>query len=103
MGQRLKKPPPVTVPGEPRPELGKIGSSPAFAYDLVQSNGAVTALGGALYYGSVHGQKLVAPIIALVPTPDRKGYWLIGADASVFGFGDAKNEGSRAARSGPTR
>ena len=36
---------------------------------------------------------LVAPIVALVPTPDRKGYWLIGADGSVYPFGDAKYEG----------
>ena len=28
-----------------------------------------------------------------MPTPDRKGYWLIGADGSVYPFGDAKNEG----------
>ena len=27
------------------------------------------------------------------PTPDRTGYWLIGADGSVYAFGDAKDEG----------
>ncbi len=31
--------------------------------------------------------------MALVPTPDREGYWLIGADGSVYAFGDAKYEG----------
>ena len=36
---------------------------------------------------------LVAPVVALVPTPDHKGYWLIGADGSVYPFGDARNEG----------
>ena len=69
------------------------GGAEPFGYDLVEADGAVTALGGAAYYGSVSRTSLVAPIVALVPTPDRKGYWLIGADGSVFPFGDAKNEG----------
>ena len=75
--------------------------SKTFSYDLVQSDGAVRALGGAPNYGSLVGRKLVAPIVALVPTPDHKGYWLIGADASVFGFGDAKNEGNHGGKVRP--
>ena len=63
------------------------------SYDLVQANGQVAALGGPPYYGSAYGIHLVAPIVALVPTPDRKGYWLVGADGSVFPYGDAKYEG----------
>ncbi len=51
------------------------------------------ALGGAANYGSAFGSPLVAPIVALVSTPDRKGYWLVGADASVYPFGDARDIG----------
>jgi hypothetical protein len=37
-------------------------------------------------------------VIALVPTPDRKGYWLVGADGSVYPFGDARYEGGAGGR-----
>jgi len=57
------------------------------AYDLAETDGKVAAIGGAAYYGSRFGKHLVAPIIELVSTPDRKGYWLIGADGSVYPFG----------------
>ena len=79
--------------------------STTLAYDLAEANGKVRALGRAAYYGSLHGKHLVAPIIALLPTPDRKGYWLIGADGSVYPFGDAKNEGGAGgkAAAGPGR
>jgi hypothetical protein len=63
------------------------------AYDLAEANGKVVAVGKAAYYGSAFGKHLVAPVVALVSTPDHKGYWLIGADASVHPFGDARNEG----------
>ena len=29
----------------------------------------------------------------MLATPDRQGYWLVGADASVFAYGDAPYEG----------
>jgi len=72
--------------------------TPQLAYDLAESDGTVTALGGAAYFGSEYGKQLPAPIVALVATPDRGGYWLIGADASVYPFGDAKNEGGAAGK-----
>ena len=31
---------------------------------------------------------------ALTPTPDRKGYWIVGADGGVFNYGDAGFYGS---------
>ena len=34
------------------------------------------------------------------PRHDRKGYWLIGADGSVYPFGDAKNEGGAGGKVG---
>jgi len=73
------------------------------AYDLVEANGKVSALGGAAYYGSAFGRDLVAPIISLVSTPDRKGYWLIGADGGVYPFGNAKDEAVPEADCGRTR
>ena len=33
----------------------------------------------------------------MVPTPDRKGYWLVGADGGVFAYGDAGFFGSAGA------
>ena len=62
--------------------------------DVAQANGMVTPLGGAGYYGSLYGRPLPSPIVALLPTPDRGGYWLISADGSVHAFGDAANAGS---------
>ena len=35
-----------------------------------------------------------APIVALVPTPDRNGYWIVAADGGVFSYGDAAFFGS---------
>ena len=30
----------------------------------------------------------------MVPTPDGKGYWMVGSDGGVFAFGDAGFVGS---------
>jgi len=73
------------------------------AYDLAEANGRVVAVGKAAYYGSAFGKHLVAPIIELVSTPDRKGYWLIGADGSVYPFGDARRRVVPGASCGGTR
>jgi hypothetical protein len=50
-------------------------------------------------YGSLPGLGVVprAPIIGITATPDRKGYWLVGADGGVFAFGDAGFYGSAGA------
>lgn len=37
-----------------------------------------------------------APIVAVAPTPDGKGYYLAAADGSVYAFGDARYAGSMA-------
>jgi hypothetical protein len=37
---------------------------------------------------------LQAPIVGMAPTRDGQGYWLAGADAGVFTFGDATFSGS---------
>ena len=75
-----------------KPNSTKAAVTHALAYDLVEANGKVVAVGKAAYYGSAFGKHLVAPIVALISTPDRKGYWLVGAYGSVYPFGDARNE-----------
>jgi hypothetical protein len=37
---------------------------------------------------------LSAPVVAMAPTPDGQGYWLVGADGEVYAFGDARSFGS---------
>jgi hypothetical protein len=37
---------------------------------------------------------LNAPIVGMAPTPDSKGYWMVGADGGIFAFGDAGFFGS---------
>jgi hypothetical protein len=62
-------------------------------YWLAAANGQVRAFGGAPNFGSLTVVPN-APIIGIVPTPDRGGYWLLGADGGVFTLGDAKFYGS---------
>jgi hypothetical protein len=46
------------------------------------------------FYGSLGGQALNAPIVAMASTPDGRGYWLVASDGGVFSFGDATFYGS---------
>ena len=63
-------------------------------YWLVSADGRVAAFGGAHLYGSMAGERLTAPIVGIVPTPDGHGYWLVAKDGGVFSFGDAPFAGS---------
>jgi hypothetical protein len=56
----------------------------------------VFAFGNASFYGSPAGSHLAAPVIAMVPTPDGRGYWLVSSDGGVFAYGDAGYAGSLA-------
>ena len=42
------------------------------------------------------GRSLPAPVVGLAATPDAQGYWLAGADGSVYAFGTAQQLGSLA-------
>ncbi len=63
-------------------------------YWMAASDGGVYTLGNALYYGSMGGQSLNAPVVGIASTPDHGGYWLVASDGGVFAFGDAKFFGS---------
>jgi hypothetical protein len=59
--------------------------------------GVVTTAGDAVPFGDLGGQRLGAPVVAIVSTPTGAGYWLVGADGGVFSFGDARFLGSTGA------
>ncbi len=51
--------------------------------------------GDAKFYGDLPDLgKHVSDIVAIAPTTDGKGYYLVGADGGFFTFGDAKFHGS---------
>jgi hypothetical protein len=66
------------------------------AYVLADANGDVYALNNPHgFHGSLPGIGIsVSDIVAVVPSADNKGYWLIGGDGGVFAFGDAVFHGS---------
>lgn len=57
-------------------------------------DGRVFTHGEIQHYGDLAGRELQAPIITALLTRSRQGYWLVGADGSVFPFGDAQFHGS---------
>ena len=63
-------------------------------YWQVAADGGVFSFGGAHFYGSMGGQKLNSPIVAMVASSDHLGYGLIAADGGVFCFGDFQFYGS---------
>ena len=71
--------------------VGAAGS--ASGYWLVARDGGVFST-GAPFYGSMAGQHLNQPIVAMAATPDGGGYWLVAADGGIFSFGDARFSGS---------
>jgi hypothetical protein len=62
-------------------------------YRTVAADGGVFSF-CAPFYGSMGGQRLVAPIVSMAATPDGGGYWEVAADGGVFSFGDAPFLGS---------
>ncbi len=70
-----------------------IGAS-GTGYWLAAGDGGVFAFHGAVFYGSMGGQRLNASVVGIATTPDGKGYWLVASDGGVFSFGDAHYYGS---------
>ena len=60
--------------------------------------GSVQNFGDAINYGdeatTAGGTAHVGKPVALAPTHDGKGYWIVDSDGGVFGFGDATFYGS---------
>jgi hypothetical protein len=87
------------------PIVGIASTPDGGGYWLVGADGGVFAFGDATFMGNTYTDNitgltgprpLAAPIIAIVPTADGGGYWLVGADGGVFSFGDATFPGSAA-------
>ena len=58
------------------------------------SDGGVFTYGNAAFYGSMGGQPLNKPVIAIADTPNAAGYWEVASDGGMFSFGDAHFFGS---------
>ncbi len=65
-------------------------------YWLVAADGGVFSFGDASFHGSMGGQHLNRPVVAIAATATGSGYWLLAADGGLFGFGDAAFYGSAA-------
>ena len=81
--------------GPPPPTYTGMASTPdGKGYWLVTSDGHVSALGDAAFFGGANTLNLNAPISHIVSTPDGTGYWLVAADGGTFAYGDAGFYGS---------
>ncbi len=97
-----------SLPGEKivpaAPIVGIAATPDGNGYWLVGADGGVFGFGDAKFYGSLPGEHVVpnAPYLALrsdtivgiTADPAGGGYWLIGEDGGVFGFGAAAFLGS---------
>jgi hypothetical protein len=68
----------VTVSG-----VGGIG------YYQVSNAGAVARAGDANFFGDASKMTLNKPIVAIAPTGDDGGYWLVASDGGVFNYGNS--------------
>ena len=98
--------PPTPPASFPKASTNMAVDVPTGGYLVTRPDGSVFNFGGALFHGSAgcydpskppggsNVIKLSAPIVGIAPTRTGLGYWLVGADGSVFGFGDAGYHGS---------
>lgn len=70
-------------------QLVQVPWKPRHVWAVAEDGGVFNSHKGD-FYGSMGGKKMNAPVVALIPTPTGKGYWLVGADNGLFAFGDAK-------------
>jgi predicted outer membrane repeat protein len=77
--------PPPPPPPTPAPTVG---------YWMVGNDGGIFNYGNAGFHGSMGGQHLNAPIVAMASTTDGGGYWEVASDGGIFNFGDAGYHGS---------
>ena len=75
-------------------EAVSLSSDPAGnGYWIVGRNGDIYPSPGLPNYGNAPGRT----IVALLPTKDGRGYWLVASSGLVLAFGDAKAQGEPAA------
>ena len=103
--------PGVLKPGQHlgAPIIGIAATPDGGGYWLVGADGGVFSFGDAKFFGSVPGAlkpgaHLSAPVVGIAASPGAvnpetgnftgDGYWLVGSDGGVFGFGNAKYFGS---------
>jgi hypothetical protein len=91
----------TTVPPAPGSLATGPGAGPATetppgppGYWMVASDGGIFDYGSSSFHGSAGTEKLAAPIVGMLPTPDGRGYWLAASDGGVFAYGDARFLGS---------
>ena len=88
-----------------RPVVGIVPTKDHGGYWLDASDGGVFSFGDTQFYGSIPGlglhpagsglpNSLNAPIVAMVPSIDDNGYFMVASDGGVFAFGDAHFAGS---------
>jgi len=98
--------PPAPSPPAPSPPASPPPPAAPGGYRLVASDGGIFSF-NAPFYGSTGNMTLPAPIVTTVSTPTGKGYWLLGANGTVYPFGDAQSYGSasgfRAVGMAPTK
>lgn len=58
-------------------------------YWLAEADGGVYSYGQAGFFGSLAGQHLPSPIVAIAPDPAAHGYWLVAANGGVYEFGSS--------------
>ena len=79
------------VPGAPRAAASTgdpRGAQTTNNFWLATESGDVYTF-GVESYGDPGGAPLNRPIVTMVPTKDRHGYWLVASDGGVFSYGDA--------------
>jgi len=74
--------------------VGMVATADGKGYWIVDSDGGVFAFGDAVFYGSMGGRSLNAPVVGMARAPGAAGYWLAAADGGVFAFGAAAYGGS---------
>ena len=88
-----------------RPVVGISPTGDRKGYWLVASDGGIFAFGDSGYFGSLPGlgfspagspgaHPLAAPIVAMVPSADGAGYFMVASDGGIFAFGHARFAGS---------
>lgn len=67
-------------------------------YWLAAGDGGIFTFGNKVFYGSMGGKPLAAPVVGMAAAPSGIGYRLVAADGGVFAFGDAPYLGGMAGR-----